>query len=242
MAWSKTYDANSKEPFKLSRTKIENFIKCPRCFYMDRKLGIAQPPGFPFTLNSAVDCLLKKEFDIYRAKQKTHPLMEHYGLKAVPFRDEKMGEWRENFVGVQFLHQPTNFLVFGAVDDIWINENQELIVVDYKATSSEEKPTLEAEYRQAYKRQMEIYQWLLRQNGYKVSNTGYFVYANGRKDLVAFDGKLEFNVDLLSYTGDASWVEATLTDIKKCLDSSNIPDYGAECDFCKYQKQILNIK
>jgi len=37
-------------------------------------------------------------------------------------------------------------------------------------------------------------------------------------------------------------VEATLTDIKKCLDSSNIPDYGAECDFCKYQKQILNIK
>jgi hypothetical protein len=92
MAWSKQYNSQSQEPFKLSRTKIENFIKCPRCFYMDRKLGIAQPPGFPFTLNSAVDCLLKKEFDIYRSKQTMHPLMEHYGLKAVPFRDEKMGE------------------------------------------------------------------------------------------------------------------------------------------------------
>ncbi len=76
------------------------------------------------------------------------------------------------------------------------------MVVDYKATSSEEKPTLDAEYRQSYKRQMEVYQWLLRQNGYKVSNTGYFVYANGRKDLAAFDGKLEFDVDLLSYTGE----------------------------------------
>jgi hypothetical protein len=89
---SKTYDSKSKEAFKLSRTKIENFIQCPRCFYLDRKLGISQPPGFPFTLNSAVDCLLKKEFDVYRAEQRIHPLMAHYGLKAVPFRDEKMGE------------------------------------------------------------------------------------------------------------------------------------------------------
>jgi len=75
------------------------------------------------------------------------------------------------------------------------------MVVDYKATSSETKPTLDAEYRQAYKRQMEIYQWLLRQNGFKVSDTGYFVYANGKKDLDSFDNKLEFEVDLLSYEG-----------------------------------------
>jgi len=77
-----------------------------------------------------------------------------------------------------------------------------LMVVDYKATSSDVKPTLDAEYRQAYKRQMEIYQWLLRQNGFKVSDTGYFVYANGRKDLDSFDNKLEFEVDLLSYEGN----------------------------------------
>ena len=31
---------------------------------MDRRLGIAQPPGFPFNLNSAVDNLLKNEFDL----------------------------------------------------------------------------------------------------------------------------------------------------------------------------------
>lgn len=238
---SKTYDSKSKEAFKLSRTKIENFIQCPRCFYLDRKLGISQPPGFPFTLNSAVDCLLKKEFDVYRAEQRIHPLMAHYGLKAVPFRDEKMGEWRENFVGVQALHKPTNFLIFGAVDDIWINEDKELIVVDYKATSSETAPTLDAEYRQAYKRQMEVYQWLLRQNGYKVSNTGYFLYANGRKDLKAFDGKLEFNVELLDYTGNDSWVEKTLVEIKKCLDSNKIPEYTTDCDFCNYQKKIKGI-
>lgn len=241
MGFTRLYDKNSKEPFKLSRTKIENFINCPRCFYIDRKLGVSQPPGFPFTLNSAVDCLLKKEFDVYRAEKKIHPLMEHYGLKAVPFQNEKMDEWRENFVGVQFLHKPTNLLIFGAVDDIWVNDDGELMVVDYKATSSETKPTLDAEYRQGYKRQMEIYQWLLRNNGFKVSDTGYFVYANGKKDLKAFDGKLEFDVDLLDYTGSDSWVEGTLFEIKKCLDSDKIPGYTEDCDYCKYQQKILKI-
>lgn len=241
MAWSKIYNKDSKDAFKLSRTKIENFIKCKRCFYMDRKLGIAQVPGFPFTLNSAVDALLKKEFDIYRSKQQPHPLMQKHGLKAVPFKNDNMDQWRENFVGVQFLHKPTNLLIFGAVDDIWIDDQEELMVVDYKATSSEVRPTLDAEYRQAYKRQMEIYQWLLRQNGFKVSNTGYFVYANGRKDLDSFDNKLEFEVDLLSYEGNDDWVESTLLEIKKCLDSDQIPEYNDECDYCKYQQKTKNL-
>lgn len=59
---------------------------------MDRKLGVAQVPGFPFTLNSAVDALLKKEFDIYRLKQQPHPLMQKHGLKAVPFKNDNMDQ------------------------------------------------------------------------------------------------------------------------------------------------------
>ena len=60
------FDPNSKLPYKLSRSKIDDFINCSRCFYLDRRLGIAHPPGYPFNLNSAVDHLLKKEFDIHR--------------------------------------------------------------------------------------------------------------------------------------------------------------------------------
>ena len=69
------YDPKSNKPFRLSRVRIENFLACPKCFYLDRRLGIAQPGGFPFNLNKAVDTLLKKEFDLHRAKQKAHPLM-----------------------------------------------------------------------------------------------------------------------------------------------------------------------
>ncbi|MEK7077575.1 MAG: hypothetical protein AAB928_00560, partial [Patescibacteria group bacterium] len=57
------FNPDSKTPFRLSRSKIDLFLNCPRCFYLDRRLGVAQPPGYPFALNSAVDKLLKKEFD-----------------------------------------------------------------------------------------------------------------------------------------------------------------------------------
>ena len=109
------YDPKSKEPFRISRSKIDLFIKCPRCFYLDRRLGIGQPPGYPFSLNSAVDTLLKKEFDMHRTQKTAHPLMETYGIDAVLFQHKNMDVWRENFKGVQVLHIPTQFLVFGAV-------------------------------------------------------------------------------------------------------------------------------
>src|SRR3989338_6190392 len=84
------YDPSSEEPFKLSRSKIDLFIECPRCFYIDRKLGTGRPPGYPFSLNSAVDALLKKEFDIHRAAKSAHPIMAAYGVDAVPFDHEMM--------------------------------------------------------------------------------------------------------------------------------------------------------
>lgn len=212
------YDPTSTEPFKLSRSKIELYTKCPKCFYIDRRLGVGQIPPFPFAINSAVDTLLKKEFDIHRAKGTPHPLMKAYGLNMVPFQHEKMNEWRENFKGVQYHHKPTNFIMTGAVDDLWVDKTGEIVVVDYKATSKPSKVTLDAEWQMGYKRQMEMYQWLLRQTGLKVSNTGYFVYCNGKTDREAFDAKIDFDIDILPYTGDSSWVEKSLFDIKKCLD------------------------
>ncbi len=229
------YEPGSKYPFKLSRSKLELFIDCPRCFYLDRRLGVGQPPGYPFTLNSAVDTLLKKEFDIHRARQTAHPLIKYYGVDAVPFSHPEINKWRENFVGVQYLHQPTNLIITGAIDDLWITPKGDLIVVDYKATSKNEAiTTLDKEWHKGYKRQMEIYQWLLRQNGHKVSSTGYFVYCNGITDKEAFDGKLEFDITLIPHQGKDNWVEKEIFNAHKCLNSDKIPKSSDSCDFCAY--------
>jgi ATP-dependent exoDNAse (exonuclease V) beta subunit len=146
---------------------LDLFLNCPRCFYLDRRLGVGQPPGFPFNLNSAVDALLKKEFDIHRANSSTHPLLKNYGVDLVPFQHEKMDEWRENFKGVQYLHEPTNLIMTGAVDDVWVDDQGLLYIVDYKSTSKTSEVNLEADWQIGYKRQMEIYQWLMRRNGFK---------------------------------------------------------------------------
>jgi len=129
------YDPSSSEPFKISRSKIDLFLECQRCFYLDRHLGTGRPPGFPFSLNSAVDHLLKLEFDIHRANGATHPLIEKYGVDARPVAHDDLNEWRENFKGLQYHHEPTNLIITGAIDDLWINSKDEYIVVDYKATS-----------------------------------------------------------------------------------------------------------
>ena len=192
------FNPTSKEPFRVSRSKIDLFLSCPRCFYLDRLMGISRPPGFPFNLNTAVDTLLKKEFDIHRVGQTAHPFIKEYGIDAIPFQHEKIDEWRDNWKGVRYLHDPTNFLITGAIDDVWINSNKELIVVDYKATSKQKEVSLDADWQITYKRQVEIYQWLLRKNGFKVSNTAYFVYCNGRTDKESFDQKIEFRVKLIS--------------------------------------------
>ena len=233
------YDPSNSEAFKLSRSKIELYMDCPKCFYLDRRLGVGRPPGFPFALNSAVDALLKKEFDLLRAEKKSHPLIEKYGVDAVPVEHESLDDWRNNFRGIQYLHKPTKLLITGAIDDLWQNSQGEYIIVDYKSTSkNEDIVALDKDWQISYKRQMEIYQWLLRRNGYNVSNTGYFVYCNGRTDLDRFDGKLEFDLTLIPYEGSDSWVEGTIEDIHKCLNSDNVPDSSEDCDYCAYRESV----
>ena len=121
---------------------------------------------------------------MHRKQGTPHPLMDSYGVDAVPFEHKDMDTWRDAFKGVETFHKSTNFIVFGGVDDVWQNNKgeKELIVVDYKATSKTEEVNLDAEWQNGYKRQMEVYQWLFRQNNFKVSDTGYFVYANGKRD------------------------------------------------------------
>lgn len=226
------YKKGQKEPFKLSRSKIDLFVECPRCFYLDRVCGVSRPSIPSFTLNNAVDVLLKKEFDIYRTNKETHPLMKKYNIDAVPFDHPKMNEWRENFVGVQYFHEPTNLLIFGAVDDLWQNYKNEIHIVDYKSTSKDEEVKLDDKWKDAYKRQMEVYQWLVRKNDLNVSDVGYFVYANGLKDKETFNAKLEFDMTVLPYEGDTFWIEDTIFKIKETLDKDVLPEPSPDCEHC----------
>lgn len=237
------YDPLNQSPYKISRSKIDLFLNCPRCFYFDRRLGVGQPPSFPFTLNSAVDALLKKEFDFYRLLQEPHPLFVEHGIKAIPFLHPELDAWRDSLhKGIQYAVPETNIILTGGVDDLWFDhERNELIIVDYKATSKNGQVSLDADWQIGYKRQAEVYQWLFRQNGFKVSDTAYFVYCNGRSDLERFDKKLEFHISLIPYVGNADWVGAAVKAAYECLCSNIIPEHSTSCDYCQYTQAISKI-
>lgn len=224
--------------WRLSRSKIELFNECPRCFYLDNKLGTARPRGPAFTLNIAVDALLKREFDAHRKAASPHPLMTKYGIDAVPFAHAHIDTWRENFEGVEYKHPETGFTISGAVDDVWVTPEGDLIVVDYKSTSKEGTITSleDSSWNEQYRRQMGVYQWLLRNNGFSVSPTGYFVYANASSDGEAFDGRLEFEVTVVPCEGNTEWIDEILPRIKETLESDALPPVGESCEYCVYRE------
>ena len=93
---------------------------------------------------------------------------------------------------------------------------------------------------------MEVYQWLLRQNGFIVNDTGYFVYTNARLDVDGFADRLEFVTKLIPYTGNDAWVEPTLAKMKACMDNDTMPPVGeaamgGPCDFCSYARSRTEL-
>lgn len=245
---SQPYIPGQTAPFKVSRSKIELFMQCPRCFWLDVRHKITRPNTPPFNINKAIDELFKKEFDVHRKAGTQHPLQVEFNIAAKPFAHKDIDTWRENFVGVFTLHEPTNLHVFGAVDDVWVNDAGELIVVDYKATAKDKEITglgPVGGWQDSYRRQMETYQWLLRANNHKVSDTGYFVYANGDASKDGFNNVVEFRTNVFPHVGEDSWVEKTLIAMKECMDDDMPPvgraAMGGECDYCSYARRRTEL-
>jgi hypothetical protein len=234
------YQRGSNEIFKISRSKFSNFIDCERCFYLERVRGLKDPSMPGWALNSAVDELLKKEFDHYRKLQKPHPFIVKNKLKFIPFQHEKIDYWRDALRGgISFLDENTNLEIHGGVDDIWFDKDkEELVVVDYKAQSKEgiveTEDYLENKYHQGYKIQMDIYVHILRQMKFKVSDTAYFLVCNGLKTLDKFDATLHFDLALVPYKTDVSWIKNKIIEMKKVLEAKEVPDLNKTCEKCMF--------
>jgi len=218
----------------LSRTKVELFLNCPRCFWLDQIAKVPQPSGFPLNLNNAVDQLLKNEFDQFRGGSAVPPRLARQGLAFVPADHPELGAWRQNFRGVRVQHADTGLTVFGAIDDLWVDPHGVYYVVDYKATSKSDEVNLDAAWQLSYKRQVEFYQWLLRRRGLRISDTAWFVYANGIRDDDPFDDVLRFRTKLLAYEGNDAWVQPALARIAQCLQAQHPPEAAPDCVYCRY--------
>ena len=245
---SSIYKPNQSEDFKISRSKFEDFLKCPRCFYLDRVKGLVSPGMPSWSLNETTDLLLKKEFDQCRAEQIPHRILIENGLEhIVPFKHEEMDRWRDSLRhGLMARFDATNIILSGGVDDVWYDTNsEELIVCDYKSQASsypvEAESYLNSGWHQSYKHQMDFYNYLLNLMGFKTSDTSYFLVVNADRSAEGFNGVMKFSETLIPYKHDTSWIENKVYEMITCMNSDKVPKSNPSCEGCAYTRQIFNL-
>lgn len=237
--------------WEFSWSDIKLFLQCQKCFYNQKKDGI-KPPMFDsegFALPNAVDNLLKKEFDQYRKKKKPHPIMSGTDIIR-PLNHKKLKKWKNAWLpqkkekgGIQFKDVWKNCFLYGGIDDLWLNEEGEIVVVEYK-TLAEDKihPDFkEIRYSNFYKKQVEFYAWLLKKNNYKVSSTGYIIFYSPITNKETFNCKLEFKEHLYPVEIDYYWIEPTLNNALLCLKKDISPTSGKSCRACGYFTKLMSI-
>jgi len=245
---SSFYSPNQKEDFKISRGRFSNFLTCKRCFYLDRVKGLDSPGTPGWTLNETTDLLLKKEFDYCRERQIPHRLfIENQLRNIVPFDHPEIDNWRNSLhKGLMLRHKDTNIILTGGVDDIWQNNiSKQLIIVDYKSQAKvgrlDKQDYLEDPYHEAYKIQMDFYNYLLLGMGFDVYKTSYFLVCNAKRDEQEFNKRMIFDEYLIPYNWNIDWIENKIDEMINLLNDSQIPEPNLACKNCAYSEQYAKL-
>ncbi len=219
---------------KISRSGLNLFLECPRCFWLDLHHKIKRPPGYPYTLSAAVDFLVKKEFDKYRNEGTLPPVLKKFGIKdAKLFTGPELSEWRNNFKGVAYYDEHLNATLYGAVDDILEFDDGSLAVIDYKSSGSKEITIYED-----YRRQMEVYNYILKQKGHQTYPEAFFVFYQVIKEGEdGFANALKFKEDVRPVVVNTDWVGEAFTRAVEIARSEKAPidkPKKGHCDHCHY--------
>ncbi|MDO8496792.1 MAG: PD-(D/E)XK nuclease family protein [bacterium] len=229
---------------KISRSGLKLFLDCPRCFWLDLHHKIKRPPGYPFTLSIAVDYLVKKEFDTYREKGQLPPVLKNAGIKdAKLFSGPELSEWRNNFKGISYFEEGLNAYLYGAVDDVLEFSDGSLGVIDYKSSGAKEITIYDD-----YQKQMDVYNYILRQKGHETYPEAFFVFYKVIKEgETGFANALKFTEEVRSVKVNAEWVGPTFEAAVELARSENPPASGTSgkhgyCDHCHFVEVASQYK
>jgi len=232
---------HSRDLRQLSRSKLDLFLECQRCFFEDVAQRNPRPPIPAYSLNNTVDALFKREFDEYRARGEPHPLFARVSLDAVPLQDPRLNDWRDYRKGVRWDDPVTGWTLYGAVDDLWRGSDGRVIVADYKATATDRTLNTAGLYPQ-YRRQADVYQFLVAQQGYAVDERAWFVYANAVLDATGFRDTLSFRTTLVPYVGNQDWVMGAFHAAVATATSTVAPRANPDCKWCAcFDKRTITV-
>jgi hypothetical protein len=211
-------------------------LECPRCFWLHIVKKIKRPNGpFP-SLPSGMDKILKLHFDKFMEKGELPPELRELdcvnGCKLFDNK-EKLEIWRSNFKGIEFLDEESGILLHGAVDNLLIREKK-LIVLDYKTRGF----PLKEDTHTHYQTQMDLYNFLLRKNGYETEDFTFllFYYPNQ----VTETGEVIFDTKLVEIKTNPENGEKVFKEAITILEQEEPPEPREECEFCFWAKGVTN--
>lgn len=233
------YVKNNLTPFKISRTKIDLFFDCKRCFYIDQRYGIKRPHGAALVINNYIVNKFKKNLNVLRETQTVIPetsSISTFGFTALNHKN--IEDWVNPFKGIQTVHKKTNIKINANIDDVW-TDDKECFPVIIKSISRFSED-IEDSIWPGYSRQLSLYGYLLSKNGINVGTFGIIVVINTVDDFN--HSGLNFKFYLFKRNLEIDYVNNIIIDIKTLLDDDNPPEPSSNCKFCNYFKKIQNLK
>jgi hypothetical protein len=213
----------------LSPNSLNLFLECQHCFWLDKNLGIKRPPPYPYALNSAVDALLKEEFDTYRQKGLPHPMLEDNNIKAHLFKNQKLlNQWRNNLAGIRYFDAELQATLFGAVDDILEFDDGKIAPLDYKSTGSSV-----AHIYDRFQLQLDTYTFLIEKNGFQTPRKGYLAFYVVDKSR-GFIDRLPFKKEIMEIETNPSDIYEIFKDAVSVLKQPTPPAHSTDCLFGKW--------
>ncbi len=225
----------NERKFHLSPTSINLLLDCPRCFWLQFKKGIKRPESIFPSLPSGMDKVLKEHFDRFMEKGELPPEIREYGIANgyKLFDDkQKMDIWRNALKGIQYKDKTSGIILRGAIDNL-LSNGKKIIVLDYKTRGY----PLKEDTHEHYQAQMDIYNFLLRKNGYETEDYAYLLFYYPRE--VSETGEIIFNTKLIKMSTSMNRGEKLFMEAIKILDMDGLPESSEECKFCEYREKGL---
>ncbi len=233
------YVKNNLSPFKISRTKIDLFFDCKRCFYIDQRYGIKRPHGAAMVINNHIVTKFKKNLEVLRNTKTIIPetkLISKSGFTALDH--QKINQWIDPFRGIRILHKQTNMIISANLDDVW-TDNEKCYPVIIKSISRNGKD-IEDSIWPGYTRQLSLYGYILQNNNLEIGDFGIIVMINTEDDLD--HSNLNFKFYIFKRNLEFNWVDRTLSEIKILLENDEYPKTSNNCKFCNYIKNVNKLE
>jgi len=212
--------------FKLSPSSLNLFLECAKCFWLQIVKKDKRPAGIFPSLPSGMDKVLKEHFDRFASIGKMPPELKLEGYKL--FDDfEKLKKWRNNLSGIST--EIEGAVLHGAVDNILVH-NGKMVVLDYKTRGF----PLKEDTAGHYQLQMDMYNYLLRKNGYDTEDYAYLLFYHPSH--VKETGEVIFETSLVKMDIDVNHGEEILLKAIKVINEE-MPEPSEECEWCKWRER-----